>query len=132
VRGLPPQPIAALALTAVIQPVGGVALKQAVDAWAHAPTAEQASRFAGAEVVRWLEWGTRSYQRSTIGAHLPARRDPHCLDGRISWPRTATWASASKLWPAARARLRGGRGRGGADRLDESTSANSAAAAWAA
>ena len=59
--------VAALALTAVNQAVDGVALKQAVDAWARAPAAEQASTFANAEVVRWVEWGTRSYQRSMIG-----------------------------------------------------------------
>jgi hypothetical protein len=57
----------ALALTAVNQAVDGVALKQVVDAWAQAPAAQQASTFANAEVVRWLEWGTRSYQRSMIG-----------------------------------------------------------------
>ena len=57
----------ALALTAVNQAVDGVALKQAVDAWARAPVAEQASTFANAEVVRWLEWGTRSYQRFMLG-----------------------------------------------------------------
>jgi hypothetical protein len=51
----------ALALAAVLFAVDGVALKQAVDAWASAPAAEQATRFAGAETIRWLEWGTNSY-----------------------------------------------------------------------
>jgi hypothetical protein len=51
----------ALALAAVLYAVDGVALKQAVDAWASAPAAEQATRFAGAETIRWLEWGTNSY-----------------------------------------------------------------------
>ena len=59
--------VVALALTAVNQAVDGVALKQAVDAWARAPAAEQASTFANAEVVRWLEWGVRSYQRFMLG-----------------------------------------------------------------
>jgi hypothetical protein len=51
----------ALALAAVLYAVDGVALKQAVDAWASAPAAEQATRFASAETIRWLEWGTNSY-----------------------------------------------------------------------
>ncbi|HEY7063425.1 MAG TPA: hypothetical protein VII06_18245 [Chloroflexota bacterium] len=59
--------VGALALTAVLQAVDGVALKQAIDAWARAPAAERASTFANAEVVRWLEWGVRSYQRFMLG-----------------------------------------------------------------
>jgi hypothetical protein len=47
--------------------VDGVALKQAVNAWATAPDAEKAARFAAAEAVRWLEWGTRSYENFTLG-----------------------------------------------------------------
>ena len=39
----------------------------AVDAWANAPEAEKAARFASAEAVRWLEWGTRSYENFTLG-----------------------------------------------------------------
>jgi hypothetical protein len=42
--------------------VDGVALKQAVNAWVNAPEAEKAARFASAETMRWLEWGTRSYE----------------------------------------------------------------------
>jgi hypothetical protein len=42
--------------------VDGVALKHAVDAWASAPEAEKATRFANAETVRWLEWGMNEYQ----------------------------------------------------------------------
>jgi len=34
--------------------VDGVALKQAVNAWASAPDAEKAARFASAEAIRWL------------------------------------------------------------------------------
>jgi hypothetical protein len=56
-----------LALYGVLQAVDGVALKHAVDAWAVAPGAEKAARFAGAEVVRWLEWGVRSYQSYMLG-----------------------------------------------------------------
>ena len=51
----------ALALAGVLYAVDGVALKQAVDAWVSAPAAEQAARFASAQAIRWLEWGTNSY-----------------------------------------------------------------------
>src|SRR5215203_4044326 len=52
----------ALALYGVVQAVDGVANKHAVDAWSSAPEAEKAARFASAETMRWLEWGTSSYQ----------------------------------------------------------------------
>jgi len=54
--------VVALALYGVLQAVDGVALKHAVDAWASAPEAEKATRFASAETMRWLEWGMSSYQ----------------------------------------------------------------------
>jgi hypothetical protein len=60
----------ALALAGVVYAVDGVALKQAVDAWVSAPAAEQAVRFASAEAIRWLEWGTRSYQDFMFGLAL--------------------------------------------------------------
>ena len=60
----------ALALAGVVYAVDGVALKQAVDAWVSAPAAEQAVRFASAEVIRWLEWGTKSYQGFMLGLAL--------------------------------------------------------------
>src|ERR1051326_493711 len=44
--------VVALALYGVLQAVDGVALKHAVDAWASAPVAEKAARFASAETVR--------------------------------------------------------------------------------
>jgi sulfite exporter TauE/SafE len=50
--------------------VDGVALKQAVDAFVTAPDAEKAARFASAEVIRWLEWGVRSYQSFMLGLSL--------------------------------------------------------------
>lgn len=59
-----------LALYGVLQAVDGVALKQAVTAWASAPAAEQAARFATAESIRWLEWGVRSYQDYALGLTL--------------------------------------------------------------
>src|ERR671939_108651 len=54
--------VVALALYGVVQAVDGVALKHAVDAWANAPEAEKATRFASAETIRWLEWGANQYQ----------------------------------------------------------------------
>ena len=62
--------VAALALYGVLQAVDGVALKQAVNAWASAPEVEKAARFASAEAIRWLEWGVRSYQDFTLGFAL--------------------------------------------------------------
>jgi hypothetical protein len=61
---------ATLALYGVLQAVDGVALKQAVNAWASAPDAEKAARFASAEAIRWLEWGVRSYQNFALGLAL--------------------------------------------------------------
>ena len=60
----------ALGLYGVLQAVDGVALKQAVDAWVSAPAADKAVRFANAETVRWLEWGTHSYHSFTLGLAL--------------------------------------------------------------
>ena len=61
---------AALALYAALQAVDGVALKQAVDAWAAAPEPEKGARFATAEGIRWLEWGMRSYHSFLLGTAL--------------------------------------------------------------
>ena len=60
----------ALALYGVVMAVDGVALKQAVNAWASAPDADKAARFAGAEAIRWIEWGARSYQNFALGLAL--------------------------------------------------------------
>src|SRR5919199_3945481 len=62
--------VVALVLYGGIQAVDGVALKQAVDAWANAPEAEKATRFASAETVRWLEWGMNSYQNFMFAVAL--------------------------------------------------------------
>jgi uncharacterized protein DUF4386 len=59
--------VTTLALYGVVLAVDGVALKQAVNAWVNAPEAEKAARFAVAEAMRWLEWGTRSYETFTLG-----------------------------------------------------------------
>jgi hypothetical protein len=55
------------AIWAVLQGVDGVALKQAVDAWAGASGTDEASRYADAETVRWIEWGLQSYFRVLLG-----------------------------------------------------------------
>lgn len=60
----------ALGLYGVLQAVDGVALKQAVDAWVSAPDGDKAARFASAESIRWLEWGTHSYHAITLGLAL--------------------------------------------------------------
>jgi hypothetical protein len=59
--------VVTLALYGGVLAVDGVALKQAVNAWASAPEAEKAARFAAAESIRWLEWGMRSYENFTLG-----------------------------------------------------------------
>jgi hypothetical protein len=59
--------IATAAVWAVLQAVDGTALKEATEAWAHAPAAEQSARFADAETVRWTEWGLQSYFRLLMG-----------------------------------------------------------------
>ena len=70
-----------LALYAVLQAVDGVALKQAVDAWASAPDAEKAARFASAETIRWLEWAARSYQSFMLGLAFVLFASRDRLDG---------------------------------------------------
>ena len=59
--------IAAGAVWAVLQAVDGVALKEAVEAWADASGAEKDARFADAETVRWTEWGLQAYFRLLLG-----------------------------------------------------------------
>jgi hypothetical protein len=62
--------VAALALYGALQAVDGVANKQADVAWASAPAAEKAARFASAEAIRWIEWGLRSYHDFALGLAL--------------------------------------------------------------
>ena len=59
--------VVTLSLYGILQAIDGVALKQVVDAWASAPDAEKAARFASAEAIRFLEWGGRSYQDFMLG-----------------------------------------------------------------
>ena len=60
----------AVALSAMRYAVDGVVLKRAVDAWASAPDADKMARFVAAEVARWLEEATASYQSFAIGLTL--------------------------------------------------------------
>jgi Domain of unknown function (DUF4386) len=76
----------ALGLYGVLQAVDGVALKQAVDAWAGAPETEKAARFASAETIRWLEWGTRSYQSFMFGLTLILLGSAVALTARLPRP----------------------------------------------
>jgi|tagenome__1003787_1003787.scaffolds.fasta_scaffold20427257_1 hypothetical protein len=76
----------ALGLYGVLQAVDGVALKQAVDAWVSAPEAEKAARFASAETIRWLEWGTRSYQSFVFGLTLILLGSTVALTARLPRP----------------------------------------------
>src|SRR4051812_49854113 len=75
--------VVALGLYGVLQAVDGVALKQAVDAWVRAPEAEKATRFASAETIRWLEWGTRSYQCFMLGLTLILLGSAVALSARL-------------------------------------------------
>ena len=68
----------AVALSGVVYAVDGVALKQAVDAWVSAPTAEKAARFARAEVIRWLEWGTKAIRASCWFSRWSCSPPPSC------------------------------------------------------
>ena len=61
---------ATLVLASIQDAVIGVALKQAVNAWVIAPAAEQATRFASAEAIIWLDWGVASYQAFMYGLAL--------------------------------------------------------------
>ena len=70
---------AAVAISALREVVDGVVLKRAVDAWVIAPAGEQASRFAAAEVARWMEEAAYSYQSFLIALILVV------LAGLIVW-----------------------------------------------
>jgi len=58
--------------------VDGVTLKQVVDALVSAPAAEQAARFASAEAILWLKWGTMSYRNFMYGLTLTLWLSPLC------------------------------------------------------
>jgi len=77
---------AALALSAVVTAVDAVALKQAIDAWASAPAAEKAARFASAEAIRWLEWGITAYWSFVMGLALVLLGIVVALTARVPRP----------------------------------------------
>ena len=60
--------VAALAATAVLQAVDGVALKFMVDAWAGAPGEQKLSAFHAALAVRQIEVGVASFTALLFGA----------------------------------------------------------------
>jgi Domain of unknown function (DUF4386) len=62
--------ITSAAIWAVLQAVDGVALKHAVDAWAHASGTQKSIRFADAETVRSAEEGINSYFRLLLGVTI--------------------------------------------------------------
>ncbi len=83
---------ATLALYGALQAVDGVALKQAVTAWANAPEAEKSIRFVTSEAIRWLEWGLRSYQSVAMGLTLLLLA---ASVARLSWlPRPIAYLTA--------------------------------------
>jgi hypothetical protein len=77
---------ATLVLVAVLHAVDGVALKQAVDAWASAPAAEKATSYAGVLTVRWVEWGVSSYQDFLWGLTLVLFGTTIAVTARIGRP----------------------------------------------
>lgn len=75
-----------LALAAVQFAVDGVANKQADVAWVGAPAAERAARFASAQAIRWLEWGTASYLNFMVGLALALFAVAIAWTGRVPRP----------------------------------------------
>jgi hypothetical protein len=78
--------VASLALGGVVYGVAGVGLKQAVDAWVQAPVAQQGASFAGAETLRWLQWGATSYRIYTFGLALLLVATAIVWTGRVTRP----------------------------------------------
>lgn len=78
--------VVAVALSAVRMMVDGVVLERAVNAWAAAPQAEAAGRYAAAEAVRWMEEGTGSYQSFMLGATMVALGALILWMGRVPRP----------------------------------------------
>jgi hypothetical protein len=72
--GVAPFGLAAAVTTAasftVLQAVDGIALKQAVDAWASAPSAQKGAAFAAAEALRWTEIAMNSFSFFLAGLTL--------------------------------------------------------------
>lgn len=62
--------VLAMASLTMLQAVDGVALKWAVDAWASAPTEQEAAAFAAAEALRWTEYSLQSFSNILLGLTL--------------------------------------------------------------
>lgn len=77
---------AAIAMTALREAVDGVVLKRAVDAWVSAPAGEQAARYASAEVARWMEEASASYQNFLVGLTLIVLAALIVWSGRVPRP----------------------------------------------
>jgi len=96
---------AAIAVTAALQAVDGVALKATVDMWAHAATADRPALFAAAQAVRQVEIGldavfSLSLALTTLafaGVLWEARRVGRILAG-VSLTTAATAAVAGVLF----------------------------------
>lgn len=77
-----------IALAAVTFAVDGVANKMAANAWASAPAAEQATRFASAQALRWLEIGTTGFTSATF---LPTTAGYTLLGASMIWLYIVAW-----------------------------------------
>lgn len=77
---------AAIAMTALRDAVDGVVLKRAVDAWVSAPAGEQAARYASAEVARWMEEASASYQYFLVGLTMLVLATLIVWSGRVPRP----------------------------------------------
>lgn len=84
--------IATAAVLTLLQGLDGVALKEAVDAWAAATPADEGTTLATAEAIRWLEWGVQSYFRIVFGLCFALLSIPFFADGRH---RSLAWLAAS-------------------------------------
>jgi hypothetical protein len=80
-------------------------VKAASDAWLSAPAAEQASRLATLEGIRWLELGVRNYQRSMQGLTLTLLAAQIVLIVRI--PRPIGYAMPSRARRTSSSKWRG-------------------------
>ncbi len=75
-----------MALTGTLYAVDGVANQQAMSAWVNASATEQAARFASAQAIRWLEWGTVSYMNFMYGLSLVLLATVIVLTARVPRP----------------------------------------------
>lgn len=76
----------AMGLAGMLYAVDGVANQRAMAAWVNAPAAEKAARFASAQAIRWLEWGTASYENVVFGLALVLLGIAIASTGRVPRP----------------------------------------------